>query len=456
MRPGLTVSLALLAAAGCGAAPVTRLEPATGVTASIALQPQAKGTLWATWLTTAELAKLGSGDPPMMLIRDLVTRSIVVGDVASHPTMTFTVHPSPGKIVVMATVDASHTGLLSLFGAGAGTVHGMSTPIDFANATVDAGPIKLDADPQPREREHCKGDRFALEQIEAPEVAGTVGNSTTRRACVHLPLHYAEHPERHYPVVYGLPGLSSTDDAVAEYKLELDDAILVAVDTRTKTGSTYFVDSPTSGKWETFFTKSLVPYIDAHYRTLPTSSARGLVGHSTGGFNAVSIGLRHPELFGVIAAASPDGLDFAVWFGSPRPWIRDFARVEHGLGGAGQFISYAADWSPSASGYDWPLDGAGAIIDGVMKRWLEQSPATWLKDPKRVASLKRFSGKILLAVGDTDEFDLKEPTEAFSHELTAVGIDNQLLVAHGGHGSTEGEPMRAMSKFLLEQLDHAH
>jgi len=71
--------------------------------------------------------------------------------------------------------------------------------------------------------------------------------------------------------------------------------IVVAVDTSTRTGSTYLIDSPTSGNWDAFFAKRLIPYIDAHYRTLARGEGRAIVGHSTGGFNAVSYGMRHPS-----------------------------------------------------------------------------------------------------------------------------------------------------------------
>jgi enterochelin esterase-like enzyme len=35
-----------------------------------------------------------------------------------------------------------------------------------------------------------------------------------------------------------------------------------------------------------------VPYIDAHYRTIPNRNRRGLVGHSMGGYGASRIGMK--------------------------------------------------------------------------------------------------------------------------------------------------------------------
>jgi S-formylglutathione hydrolase FrmB len=323
---------------------------------------------------------------------------------------------------------------------------------------VSAPPVALTVQPHHELREGCQGERITLERIAAPEVAGMVGNPTSRRTCVRVPRGYAEHPDRHYPVIYALPGLLSNDGAVISgYHLDPDDVIVVAVDTSTKTGSTYLVDGPTSGNWDTFFARYLVPYIDAHYRTLARREGRAIVGHSTGGFNAVSYGMRHPELFGVIGASSPDGLDLPVWLrqGETR-WIRDLARIERGMGGAGQIISYAADWSPSTAppGYDWPFDDAGRRVDSVLARWLANSPTMWVRDPGRVAAFKPLSGHIYLTVGETDEFDLLPPTEAFSKTLTAAGIANELVITPGGHG-VHAEHMAAIAKFCAVKLEPA-
>jgi S-formylglutathione hydrolase FrmB len=273
-----------------------------------------------------------------------------------------------------------------------------------------------------------------------------------------VPVGYADHPGWRYPVIYALPGLHSTDNAViADYHLDPPDTIVVAVDTSTKTGSTYLVDSATNGDWDTFFTRRLIPYVDAHYRTLARRQARGITGHSSGGFNAVSYGMRHPDLIGSIAASSPDGLDLAVWMtpdGAVRPWIRDFARVERGMGGVGQFISYAASWSPAKDGYDWLFDDSGALVERVWQRWLANSPGSWLHDPARVAAIAPLSDHIYLTVGERDEFDLHPPTVAFSKALTAAGIANELVVTPGGHGST-AEHMAAIVKFLAARLEPA-
>jgi S-formylglutathione hydrolase FrmB len=460
----------LLGLIGCHAAadrllPESAAPRATGgpaITARVALAPgdkpaQTRGTLAVMWLTASEKEAFESGKVTVGMLRDLVTRTELIGETDAAQESTFTLHAPRGRIALRAAVDVSKTGIESLLGGGDGTLTGMSPLFDVGDAAIEPPVIVVTGRPKRTPREFCQGDRLTLEHIEAPEVAGTVGNPTSRRLCVRVPVGYADHPGWRYPVIYILPGLHSTDAVIESYNLDPPDTIVVAVDTSTKTGSTYLVDSATNGDWDTFFTRRLIPYVDAHYRTLARRRARGITGHSTGGFNAVSYGMRHPDLLGAIAASSPDGLDLSVWLtadGAVRPWVRDFARVERGMGGVGQFISYAADWSPAEGGYDWLFDASGALVERVWQRWLANSPRSWLRDPARVAAIAPLSGHLYLTVGERDEFDLWPPTVAFSKALTAAGIGNELVVSAGGHAST-AEHMAAIGKFLAAKLEPA-
>lgn len=464
----------LLGLTGChAAAGRVSPEPAAprqagglAITARVALDPgskpaQTRGTLVVMWLTAGEKEAFESGKVTVGMLRELVTRAELIGEIDAAQERTFTVHAPRGRVALLAAIDVSKTGIAALLGQGDGTLTGMSPLFDVGDAgdaTTEAPAIVVSGRPTRAPREFCQGDRLTLEHLEAPEVAGTVGNPTSRRFCVRVPVGYADRPGWRYPVIYALPGLHSTDNAViAAYNLDPQDTIVVAVDTSTKTGSTYLVDSATNGDWDTFFTKRLIPYVDANYRTLARRGARGIAGHSTGGFNAVSYGMRHPDLIGAIAASSPDALDLSVWLtaeGAVRPWIRDFARVERGMGGVGQFISYAANWSPAGGGYDWIFDDAGALVERVWQRWLANSPRSWLRDPARVATLAPLSGHIYLTVGESDEFDLRPPTVAFSEALTAAGIGNELVVSAGGHDGI-AEHMAAIVKFLAAKLEPA-
>ena len=44
----------------------------------------------------------------------------------------------------------------------------------------------------------------------------------------------------------------------------------------------------------------LVAYMDSHYRTIANRLSRGLGGHSMGGYGALKIGMKHPEVFGAL------------------------------------------------------------------------------------------------------------------------------------------------------------
>jgi pimeloyl-ACP methyl ester carboxylesterase len=454
------IALAALMVGCHGAAPVTP-PPAPGprVTGHLGLAPGARidrtqGTLFVSWLPEADRQAFADHNLTASLLLGIISRGTVFGQVDAGRDVPFTVHTGAGRIALVAIVDVDHVGIEALLGGGDDTLTGLSDAFDAAAGAAPAIPVS--GQPRQNRRELCQGDRLILEQIEAPEVAGTVGNPTSRRVCVRLPKRYAERASARFPVIYALPGLGSTDAAViAAYHLDPDDIIVVAVDTSSKTGSSYLVDGPTTGNWDRFFANQLIPRIDAHYRTIARREGRALVGQSTGGFNAVSYGLRHPELFSVIGASSPDGLDWPVWLAAGKRWIVDFARVERGLGGAGQFISYAADWSPrQTGGYDWPFDESDRVVDSVMARWIAQSPTTWVRDPERVGGLKIFSGHIYLTVGDHDEFDLRLPTEAFSKTLTEAGIANELVVVPGGHGG-HATRIAAIAKFCAAKLEPA-
>ena len=61
-------------------------------------------------------------------------------------------------------------------------------------------------------------------------------------------------------------------------------------------GSMYS-NSPTTGDWERFVAEDLVAYMDGHYRTLANRMSRGLAGHSMGGYGALRIGMKRPDVF---------------------------------------------------------------------------------------------------------------------------------------------------------------
>lgn len=68
----------------------------------------------------------------------------------------------------------------------------------------------------------------------------------------------------------------------------------------------WYWDAPANPgvKMETFMTKRLVPYIDAHYPTLPEASKRAITGLSMGGHGALWLGIRHPDIWKNIGSTS--------------------------------------------------------------------------------------------------------------------------------------------------------
>jgi S-formylglutathione hydrolase FrmB len=67
----------------------------------------------------------------------------------------------------------------------------------------------------------------------------------------------------------------------------------------------WFADSH-DGRWryEEFVTKDLRREIESRYRVLGRAASRGITGISMGGYAAVRIALKHPELYGSVSSLS--------------------------------------------------------------------------------------------------------------------------------------------------------
>lgn len=131
-----------------------------------------------------------------------------------------------------------------------------------------------------------------------------------RPGFVYLPPGFSR--AHRYPVVYllhGMPGspseyLAGTDLAdwadteITEGDVEPFIAVLPAAGPRRQYNGEW------AGGIAASLVQEIVPWIDVRLPTIAAPRGRVIAGLSAGGFGAVDIGLRHPELFGQIEAWS--------------------------------------------------------------------------------------------------------------------------------------------------------
>ena len=70
--------------------------------------------------------------------------------------------------------------------------------------------------------------------------------------------------------------------------------------------SSWYFDSPIDStyQYESFITRDLLSYVDAHYSTIPERSQRAITGLSMGGHGALYIAIRNKNLFGSAGSMS--------------------------------------------------------------------------------------------------------------------------------------------------------
>jgi pimeloyl-ACP methyl ester carboxylesterase len=310
-----------------------------------------------------------------------------------------------------------------------------------AQVQTDVPPLVPGA--KPVTVEHIKVHGTALE-------GNLEGDAVDRDVFVFLPPGYAHEKSRHYPVVYALHGYSigaeqwsheihvpqTIEGAFAQGAQEM---IVVLPDSKTLHNGSMYSSSVTTGDFERFVSHDLVAYIDAHYRTIPERSSRGLVGHSMGGYGATRIGMKHPDVFGSLYIMSPCCL-------SPEPAGPANPEIDKALEAVktpedsaklGFFpratLARAAAWSPDPKNPPLYLDlptKDGQPQPEVLAKWTANAPLAFAD--QYIGALRQYRA-IAMDVGDQD--GLRVDSGKLHDVLDKYGIVNSFEIYPGTHTS---------------------
>src|SRR5579859_4469973 len=235
-----------------------------------------------------------------------------------------------------------------------------------------------------------------------------LGDPIERRLPVLLPPGYRD-GRRRYPVIYLLApfaarGATLLNDALwqprlperldALYAAGMPLVIVVLPDCCTRFGGSQYLNSSATGRYADYITEEIIPYIDQHYATHAGAASRGVAGISSGGYGALILGMRYPDLFHAVACHSGD-MGFDLCYQPDFPKAATLLSLAGGLSAWWQafearrrkegpdftaltIVAMAACYSPDPAallGLALPFDLETCTLrDDIWARWLANDP----------------------------------------------------------------------------------
>ena len=262
---------------------------------------------------------------------------------------------------------------------------------------------------------------------------------------VYLPAGYDADQATRYPVFYYLHGLTENETSwIANAHLDraADQLGLRAIVVMPDGDDGFYVDSPRAidyaaclktgaglfepamqshahtcvqhHAYETYIVRDLVAEVDGHFRTIARRDGRAIAGDSMGGFGALELAMRHPDVFA--AAASHSGVD-ALLYAGPHPYAP----------GKVQLATDVKTWGAS-------VEPIGAWVRGIfgpeLANWQAYDPASL------VAKLQPGQLALYLDAGSEDDFGLDAEAAYLDSLLTARHIDHAFFIGPGRHAPT--------------------
>lgn len=286
-----------------------------------------------------------------------------------------------------------------------------------------------------------------------------LGDSPRRALPVLSPLNEGPHP-----VVFVLAGFTGNAPFYTNPKFNESNAIQVIceafakglspsahyvfVDALTSWGGSQFINSSATGNYEDYIIQEVVAAVKDNYNCSTNASEWCVMGGSSGGYGALHLGSKFPEIFKVIAAIAPDSFfqasllsEFYVtaptWekYGSARKILDDLKSGKimkqknwHSITNA---IAMAACYAPKGDGIEilFPLTRDGEIINEVWSKILEKDPIHFLKERKP----RLHNSVVYLDVGQRDNFHLQYGARQIAKLLSTQDLQLTYNEFDGNH-----------------------
>ncbi|HYL14706.1 MAG TPA: alpha/beta hydrolase family protein [Terriglobales bacterium] len=230
------------------------------------------------------------------------------------------------------------------------------------------------------------------------------------RYCVLLPPGYDSHSTRRYPVLYFLHGLGNNEQTLfnsggwsviedLRQQHKISDFLMVA-----PAGKQSFYINSEDGRvrYNDFFIREFMPYIEAKYPIRRERKARGITGISMGGYGALHFAFAYPELFSSVSAESaalttesPAELNTAMRSGTPL----------------GRLLGAV---------FGNPID---------LPHWRQNDPLALAK--KNAAGVRKLA--IYFNCGRNDDYGFEKGAEALHRRLEAESMPHEFHLYPGDH-----------------------
>ncbi|MCK5688197.1 esterase [Myxococcota bacterium] len=304
---------------------------------------------------------------------------------------------------------------------------------------------------------------------------------TKRELWAYLPPSYNSSKNR-YPVIWMLPAYGGSGSGLIAgtpwspgvpaqiqklIEAGMPEVIAVFPDAFTRFGGSQYINSPAIGNYEDYVCDELIPFVDQELRTLPKSTARGVLGRSSGGYGALRLSMKRPGTFTAFASQSGD-LGFSFCYppdfpsvaaelqnaGSIKNYLRSFDNRAKMRGldfAVMNTLAMASAYSPNENtemGFDLPFDIQSAeIMPEVWQRWLQNDPLQMIENKEHQDALRDMR-LAFLDCGTRDEHHLYIGMRQFSKKLDELNISHLREEFDDGHRSLGYRQMVSIPKIV--------
>jgi S-formylglutathione hydrolase FrmB len=225
--------------------------------------------------------------------------------------------------------------------------------------------------------------------------------------CVVLPPSYDMEKTRRYPILYLLHGLGDND----QFLIHSGGMNLIEDLWEQKQLAEFLIATPAAGasfyinsrdgkrRYEDFFMQEFMPGVEKRYRAQAGRASRGIAGISMGGYGALHIAFRHPQLFAAVGAHSAALIEKLPNISAPNSQQLSVLRV---LGSA----------------FGSPFDAAF---------WIQNDPVTIARD----ANLTGL--KIYFDCGSEDDYGFESGAQSLDKLLASRHVPHEFHLYPGGH-----------------------